>query len=97
MDDDFFKLSEMNEFLMEDERRGSKRPTEEIDYFADDDEEEDREEDYKYDEFFDPPPGIKPVAVEKVSQCRPSLSIYRSFIDHQWIQFWTCNNIRFTV
>ncbi|OQV16030.1 U3 small nucleolar ribonucleoprotein MPP10 [Hypsibius exemplaris] len=58
LDDNFFRLSEMNEFLLEDERRGNRRSEREIDYFAEDDDDEERDEDdYKYDDFFDPPPG----------------------------------------
>ncbi|XP_055327945.1 U3 small nucleolar ribonucleoprotein protein MPP10-like isoform X2 [Paramacrobiotus metropolitanus] len=56
VDDKFFRLEEMNDFLLENERQVAK-PDEEIDYFVEEDSESERE-DVKYDDFFDPPPDV---------------------------------------
>jgi U3 small nucleolar ribonucleoprotein component len=62
----------MNDFILEDEKRGDRAAGEEIDYFADYEEESERdEEDYKYDDFFDP--------VQSNQQSATAVSLYIVF------------------
>lgn len=59
VDDKFFKLSEMEEFLIDQDRREMKRNTkseseDDIDYFGEDNDEINLQESLKYSDFFDP-------------------------------------------
>lgn len=60
VDDEFFKLSEMEEFLKDQDRREMNKDShtdDEIDYFVDDNDEVNLAESLKYSDFFDPHEG----------------------------------------
>ncbi|KAG5684917.1 hypothetical protein PVAND_014125 [Polypedilum vanderplanki] len=56
VDDKFFKLSEMEEFLIDQDRKemGQSKSDDDIDYFAPDNDEINLQESLKYSDFFDP-------------------------------------------
>lgn len=70
VDDQFFKLGEMEEFLEQEERRemeGGSADDTQIDYFAEEMSESDSEEDLKYSQFFDAEDGSAPAESDQGS------------------------------